>query len=75
MIKPGVLIGCKKCVRNPEQTNQDKFILEEFEKFDVLHCPHVDMLQRIYFPKWESISKDNGEETTSGKEKPPKSCA
>lgn len=74
MLKKGVLVGCKDCVRNLDPKNQDQFIVEDFGEFDVVHCPHVEVLQRTFFPQWKSVSKDNGEESNSKEEKP-KSCA
>ena len=48
-IRQGIMVYCKKCKPDIEP------IIEEFELFDVYHCPHVNIMNKIYFPQWTDL--------------------
>jgi len=51
-IKKAVLVYCKKCKPDIEP------IVEDFRIFEVHHCPHVTVLNRLYNPSWQLLYKE-----------------
>ena len=50
-IKQAVLVYCKDC--KPDLVPQTI----DMGFFEVLFCPHVSVLKRVYRPKWKGIVK------------------
>ena len=48
-MKMAVCVTCKEC--KPNDTMQK----EDFEMFEVIYCPHVNIMKRVYHPNWQDL--------------------
>jgi len=48
-MKMAVAVSCKDCKPNDDMQKED------FEVFEVIYCPHVNIMKRVYAPNWQDL--------------------